>query len=352
VDLFHLLKTLINIPSPTGSEGPLADFLAAELARLSFRVRQQRLEGDRRNVWITDGTTPRVILCTHMDTVPGEARAAEDDKFIYGRGACDAKGSMGAMIAAAERLAAEGQSGFGLLFVAGEETDSLGARRANEESPGSEFIVVGEPTGNRLGLGHKGTLFIRLTARGKGAHSAMPQLGESAVDKLLDVLNDIRKIEFGVDEQLGPTLVNIGRIEGGVGVNIVADRAMADLAVRPAVSVADAFDRVAERTAGRAEIEVLTKSEPQRLWTMDGFATAIFPFGTDIPHLPALGKPFLYGPGEPGWAHAAAERVEKSHLTAAVDGYCRLVRGFLADVPLRAPNPTSGSVKETAGPRP
>jgi acetylornithine deacetylase len=329
-DVFELLRDLIAIPSVTGAEGPLADFLAGRLSEMRWTVKQQPIEGDRRNIFASDGARTRVVLCTHMDTVPGTSAAREDDRFIYGRGSCDAKGSAAAIIAAAERLRAEGAAGVGLLFVAGEETDSLGARRAKELGVGSEFVIVGEPTENRLGLGHKGTVFIRLAAFGKRAHSALPHLGESAVEKLLDVLADVREVRFGMDPRLGPTLLNIGHIQGGTAANVVADEAAALLAVRPSVSVSDVLSRLAEAVAGRVEMEILTASEPQRLWTLPGLPTAVFPFGTDIPYLTGFGKPLLYGPGSAVWAHAADERVEKSQLSEAVGGYENLVRRLLA----------------------
>ena len=335
MDVVALSRALVDIPSPTGSEGPLADFLVRILSRPPFRVREQALDGERRNIWADGGTTPQVILSTHMDTVPGAAASVEDEEFIYGRGACDAKGSMAAMIAAAGRLAVAGVTGVGLLFVAGEETDSVGARQANKQAPGSQAIIVGEPTDNRLGLGHKGTLFARLQARGKRAHSAIPHLGQSAIEKLLDILNDVRHADFGEDPLLGKTLVNIGIVEGGIAVNVVPDAASAVLAIRPALSVSDSLARLTDIVAGRAEIEIQTTSEPQKLWTLDGLETAVFPFGTDVPHLSAFGKPLLYGPGSARWAHAEGERIEKSQLLAAVKGYEMLVRRILAGEPLR-----------------
>jgi acetylornithine deacetylase len=329
-DVFGLLRSLIAIPSITGAEGPLADFLAGRLLGAGWTVKQQIVNGDRRNVFASDGARTKVVFCTHLDTVPGESLSGEDERFIYGRGSCDAKGSMAAMIAAAALLKADGPVGVGLLFVAGEETDSLGARLANDLGIDSDFVIVGEPTDNRLGVGHKGTVFVRLAARGKRAHSALPHLGESAVEKLLDVLADVRGLRFGEDPQLGPTLLNIGQIQGGTAANVVADEAEALLAIRPSVSVADVLTRLAEVAAGRAEMEVLTASEPQRLWTLLGIPTAVFPFGTDIPYLTAFGKPLLYGPGSAVWAHAADERIEKAQLSEAVDGYRSLARRLLA----------------------
>jgi len=337
VDIFGLLRDLIAIPSPTGAEGPLTDFLSGRLSDLGWTVKEQPLEGERRNILASDGHRTKVVLCTHLDTVPGETEAREDEQFIYGRGSCDAKGSAAAMMAAAECLKTDGAAGVGILFVAGEETDSLGARRANEWGIGSQFVIVGEPTDNRLGLGHKGTLFVRLAASGKRAQSALPHLGESAVEKLLDLLADIRKIRFGEDPRLGPTLLNIGHIQGGTAVNVVADEAAALLAIRPSVSVSDVLSRLAEAVAGRAEMEIITASEPQRLWTLPGFPTAVFPFGTDIPYLTTLGKPFLYGPGSAVWAHAADERVEKKQLLEAVAGYRILVGRLLAGEAVQGP---------------
>lgn len=343
IDVFELLRTLIAIPSTTGDEGALADFLAGRLSGLGWTVKQQTVDGVRRNVFASDGSRPRVVLCTHMDTVPGDCVVHEDERFIHGRGSCDAKGSLAAMIAAAVRLNADGEKGVGLLFVAGEETDSLGARLANDWGIGSEYVIVGEPTENRLGLGHKGTVFVRLAVRGKRAHSALPHLGESAVDKLLDVLGDVRAVRFGEDPQLGPTFLNIGQIQGGSAANVVADEASAVLAVRPSVSVADVLSRLAEAAAGRAKMEIIAASEPQRLWILPGLETSVFPFGTDIPYLSALGRPLLYGPGSAVWAHAADERVDKAQLVEAVSGYQSLVRRLLAgesvEGPVEGPRP-------------
>ncbi len=347
MDVVALLRALVDVPSPTGSEGPLADLLVRVLARPPFRVREQTVDGERRNVWADDGTTPRVILSTHMDTVPGPAESAEDAEFVYGRGACDAKGSMAAMIAAARGLADEGLTGVGLLFVVGEETDSAGARLANDLAPGSQAIIVGEPTDNRLGLGHKGTLFARIQARGKRAHSAMPHLGQSAIETLLDVLDEVRRADFGEDPVLGRTLVNIGIVEGGIAANVVPDAAAAVLAIRPALSVSDSLARLTEIIAGRAEIEIQTTSEPQKLWMLDELETAVFPFGTDVPHLTAFGKPLLFGPGSARWAHAEGERIEKKQLLDAVEGYETIIRRILSGEPLR--QPAAGRENDGAG---
>jgi acetylornithine deacetylase len=329
--LFELVRSLVDIPSVTGDESGLADFLSALLTEERFEVRSQDVGAGRRNLLAVLGGTPAVILCTHMDTVPGWVAAGEDGVHLYGRGACDAKGIMAAMIVAAGELRDEGVKDIGLLFLVGEETDSAGAKQANLMSPGSRFIIVGEPTGNTLATAHKGVLTLTLTARGKAGHSAYPEMGESAILKLLDVLSDIRKLDFGRDPVLGTTVMNVGRISGGAASNVIAGTAEAVLSFRTGVSPDQVLDGVREAAAGRAEIAVQTKSRPQVLFTPAGFPTGLMPYGTDIPHLTAFGRPLLLGPGSVLDAHVENERVEKKQLAEAVDIYKKLVRRLMEE---------------------
>jgi acetylornithine deacetylase len=330
MDPIRLAEELVAIPSPTGEEGRLADRIAALFDEPPFDVRRQPVGPGRDNLFIVAGEeSPRVVFCTHMDTVPGGVERRDDMARIFGRGACDAKGSLAAMATAAFRLADRGRAGFGLLFVVGEETDSIGARTADALGSGSGAIIVGEPTGNRLGLGHKGALFVKLSVTGRRAHSALPHLGESAIEILLDILNEVRKIDFGRDPVLGRTLLNIGRIEGGVAPNVIPDEAAAVLGLRPATSSGETLARLADAVAGRAGIEIITSSEPQILWTLPGYETAVFPFGTDCPHLKSFGRPFLLGPGDARWAHAKDERIVKTEITAAVALYEELAERLL-----------------------
>jgi acetylornithine deacetylase len=324
--LFELAKSLVDIPSVTGNEAAMADFLCALLAEEGFDVRTQDVEDGRRNILAVAGGVPAVILCTHMDTVPDWVAAGEDDVFLYGRGACDAKGILAAMIVAAGELRDEGLKDFGLLFLVGEETDSIGAKKANLMDPGSRFIVVGEPTGNKLATAHKGVLTLTLTATGKAAHSAYPEQGESAILKLLDVLSDIRMLDFGRDPVLGPTVMNVGQIDGGTASNVIPGRAEAVLSFRTGVSPDLVLSGVRSAAAGRADIVVRTKSQPQVLFTLSGFPTELMPYGTDIPYLTAFGRPLLLGPGSVLDAHIENERVEKRQLEEAVAIYKMLVR--------------------------
>lgn len=329
--LFELAKSLVDIPSVTGNEAAMADFLSALLAEEQFDVRSQDVEAGRRNILAVLGNAPAVVLCTHMDTVPGWAAAGEDDLHLYGRGACDAKGILAAMIVAAGELRNEGLKDFGLLFLVGEETDSIGAKKANLLDPGSRFIIVGEPTGNKLATAHKGVLTLTLTTKGKAAHSAYPERGESATLKLLDILSDIRSLDFGRDPVLGPTVMNLGQINGGTASNVIPGRAEAVLSFRTGVSPDLVLSGVRSATAGRADIAVRTKSQPQVLFTLPGFPTELMPYGTDIPYLTAFGRPLLLGPGSVLDAHIENERVEKRQLEDAVTIYKELVRRLMEE---------------------
>lgn len=327
--LFELTKALINIPSVTGEESEIADFLESFLKSEGFYLKTQKVEGNRKNILATTGSTPRVVLCTHLDTVPPYFAASEDDIYIHGRGACDAKGIMASMIWAAQELRGSVLNKIGLLFVVGEETDSIGAKMANALDVGSQFIVVGEPTENKLGLGHNGVVMFRLTARGKAAHSAYPQLGVSAIDKLLDALKKVRSLDFCEDPVLGKSVLNIGTIEGGTAANIISDHANAEVNVRSALATAQILEMVEVAVGPNVEIQVQTRSEPQKLFTVPGIEQTVVPFGTDIPHLKNLGKPLLLGPGSGLLAHTKEERIEKRQLSEAVTIYKNLVKMLL-----------------------
>lgn len=327
--LCELARTLIDIPSVTGNEAALADYLTRLLTEGSFHVRAQEVGDGRRNLLAVLGETPVVLLCTHLDTVPAWFGSAEDEFHIFGRGACDAKGAMAAMIVAASEMRDEGLKDIGLLFLVGEETDSIGAQSANRMSPGSSYIIVGEPTGNKLATAHKGVLTLALTARGRTAHPAVPKQGESAVLKLLDVLNSIRNLDYGWDPVLGPTTMNVGRISGGTASNVIPGEAEAVLSYRTGVSPDLILSEIRAAAAGRVEVSVLAKSLPQILFTLPGFEQELMPFGTDIPYLTSFGRPLLLGPGSFLDAHTEDERIEKKQLMEAVAIYKRLVRELM-----------------------
>ncbi len=325
MDVIQLTRRLIDIPSVTGGEGVVADFTADWLKAEGFRVVRQEVEPGRANIFASAGGPVEVVLCSHLDTVPNPFPSAEDDTYVRGRGACDAKGPVAAMMVAGRALRAEGFLRFGFLFVVGEETDSCGAKAAVSLNPGSRFIVIGEPTGNKLALGHKGILFLRLKTKGRAAHSAFPHLGESAIERLLDVLGDIRAVEWPVDPLLGSSTVNIGRIGGGTADNVIAPEAWATIVIRCAVPVRTVRDLVVRAVAGRASAEI-EEAPPVHFSRRPGYETTILPFGSDAPYLGMFGEQFMLGPGDPEDAHTEGEKVAKQALAEAAELYRKLVR--------------------------
>jgi acetylornithine deacetylase len=325
MNLFELTRTLVNIESVTGNEKACAAMLRDYLAERGFEVRHIPVSADRWNILATRGK-PEIVLSTHMDTVPPFVPASEDEEFIYGRGSCDAKGILAAQVTAAERLASEGATDFGLLFLVGEETLSDGALAANESPVGARYMINGEPTENKLALGSKGILRVEIVARGRMAHSAYPHLGESAIEKLLDILAEIRRMPLPVDPLLGPSTLNIGLISGGRAANIVPDEARADVLIRTVNGTEDLRQNLRRLLDGRCEYEFVRETPALRMERLDGFETEVVAFTTDLPNLTRWGRPLLLGPGSISVAHTDHERVRKADLLRAVELYCQLVR--------------------------
>jgi len=333
MNLFELTRRLIDVPSLSGEEGEVGRFLASHLRGLGYEVELQEAAGGRANVIATaEGARPRVVLSTHMDTVPPFIASGEDETHVKGRGACDAKGIIAAQVEACERLRAGGMKEVGLLFTVDEELGSLGARAANEHALAAscEFLINGEPTENKLAVGSKGSLRVRLHAEGRAAHSAYPERGESAIEKLLDVLADVRACAWPRDEFFGETTCNIGTVEGGTRPNVIPAEAHAELQIR-LVTESGIVKEILERAAaGRVGVEYLSMAEPVRMLAVEGFEQEVVRFTTDIPYLSNWGKPLLVGPGSILDAHTAHERVSKRELEEAVGLYERLVRSLLA----------------------
>jgi acetylornithine deacetylase len=331
VNLFELTRALVNIESVTGNERACAAMLRDYLVERGFDVQPIPVSPDRWNVLATRGT-PEVVLSTHLDTVPPFVPASEDDEFIYGRGSCDAKGILASQVTAAEQLLGEGASNIGLLFLVGEETLSDGARAANESPIGSTYIINGEPTDNKLALGSKGILRVDIRTCGRMAHSAYPHLGESAIDKLLDVLADLRRLPLPVDPVLGPSTLNIGVISGGRAPNIVPDEARAQVLIRTVNDSAELRRSIERLLDCRCEYEFVRDTPALKMERLDGFETDVVAFTTDLPNLTRWGRPLLLGPGSISVAHTDHERVRKADLVRAVELYCQLVRQLQAKI--------------------
>ena len=337
IDPIALTRRLVDIESTTYHEGPAGDFLAEYLQRLGYSVERQPVcqpdpastpgcgGGDRFNIYARPpGSVPLVTFSTHMDTVPPYFPSSEDADYLYGRGSCDAKGIIAAQIAAAGRLQDQDVA-TGLLFLVGEERDSAGAAEANQHPKGSRYLINGEPTDNRLALASKGALRVELRARGRMAHSAYPELGESAIDKLVAVLHDLQSMTLPVDPLVGDSTLNVGLISGGRAPNVIADQAEAHLLIRLVGPSEGTREQLRRIVGDRADVAFSLDLPFVRMREIDGLPTMIAKFTTDIPSLTAWGEPFLLGPGSIHVAHTPDERLAKRELLEAVSLYVSLV---------------------------
>ena len=329
-----MTRALVDMESITENEKQVGEYLLHYLSGLTAgsdgKAEAMAVTPERINVYAEWGA-PVVVLSTHMDTVPPFFGSSEDEEHIYGRGSCDAKGIIAAMIAAAERLIETGTRNFGLLFVVGEEKNSAGAEVASRSPRGARYLINGEPTESRVALGSKGILRYEITATGKMAHSAYPELGESAIEKLLDALEAIRRIPLPDDPVLGKTTLNIGTITGGRAPNIVPDGAKAEIAVRLVGDSHEVDEALRAAVGNRVEITQILTLPAMRFTAIDGFPTSVVAFTTDVPVLsPAWGEPILFGPGSIHVAHTLDERISKSELLAAVETYAQMTRTLLS----------------------
>jgi len=327
-DLFELTRRLVEIPSPTGDELAAADFPAAHLQRLGYRVIRQPVTNGRFNVYAYR-EAPELVFATHLDTVPPHRPLREDRERIYGRGSCDAKGLAAAMVSAAESLAGDGERRVGLLFVVGEENGSDGAMAAAELEPKGRWLVNGEPTDNLLTIGQKGSLRIDLDARGRAAHSAYPDEGVSAIAALLDTIERIRRIPPETDELLGTSTLNVGIIHGGVAPNVIPAEARAKILIRT-VGPTDELRRTIEAQAAPevdlrfgAEIPAYKGTAPA------GWKTTTVSFASDLPFLAPWGRCFQMGPGSIRLAHTDDESIGKEELLEGVELYVRLAKDLM-----------------------
>ena len=330
MDPFELTRRLIAIPSVTGTERQIGEFLSAHLVSLGYRVERQSVAGDRFNLFAFAGEG-RVMFCTHLDTVPpATLPVSEDADFLYGRGACDTKGIIAAMLEAGERLRSNGVSNFGYMFLVGEETDSIGAKAANGLKWNSEYVIVGEPTQNELARAQKGTFIVNLTMTGRAAHSGYPEKGLSAIKQLMEILQECESADWGNDAVLGKGTFNVGVFHGGDAANIVPPKATASVMIRIVEPYGQVEEKIRRIVGNRASIDIVGASNPLMLHVVDGFATTVVSFGSDAPHLGNTGKRLLIGPGSILDAHRPDEKINKLELMRGIDVYERLVRKLLS----------------------
>lgn len=328
MDPIAFARQLIDVPSTTDHERAIGELLDRELTKLGYAVRRQEVSADRFNLFASAGGRPRVVLNSHIDTVPPFFPSREDDDHLYGRGACDTKGVIAAMIAAGEKLRAQHVNDFAFLFVVGEETDSAGAKSANVafQDLGSEYVLVGEPTESHFARASKGALTLFVRFDGIAGHSAYPERGDSAINKMVNAIAEINATDWGSDDILGTTTVNVGVVRGGEKPNIIAGSAECEMIFRVAGDY--------EATRVRAEamlrkyngtITVARGNPPQHMHVPDGAPSTIVAFNTDVPWLSNLGKPMLFGPGSILDAHGANEKIGKRELLDAVETYVKTV---------------------------
>lgn len=332
MDPIALARQLIDIPSTTDDEGAVGAFLLSELTRLGYHCRRHDVSEGRFNVYAAAGGRPRVVLNSHIDTVPPWFGSREDEEHVYGRGACDTKGILAAMIAAGERLRAGHVDQFAFLFVVGEETDSIGAKTANVEfrELGSEYVLVGEPTESTFARASKGafTAFVRF--EGIAGHSAYPERGDSAINKMVNAIREINTTNWGTHEILGEATVNVGAVRGGEKPNVIAAAAECDMIFRTVGEPADilaTLEPLVARHGGRVTLS--RGNPPQFMHVPDGIPSRVVAFNTDVPWLSNLGKPLLFGPGSILDAHGANEKIGKKELLSAVETYADTVQALL-----------------------
>lgn len=334
-DVVALAQQLMAIDSTSGHEGEMMAHVHQLLEQRGWGITRIPVSEGRFAVLARAGAHgPVITLSTHLDTVPPYIPPRLDGDVLWGRGACDAKGIAAAMIAAGDTLRAEGAP-VALLFVVGEEVTHDGAHAANEAFAAravpatSRVIVNGEPTESTLALGTKGAIRVTVRTKGQAAHSAYPHLGHSATRDLVKLLAELDTVTFPTEPLFGETTVNIGSLAGGVADNVVAPWAEARLMIR-LVTPEDEVRRIVERWAdGRASLEWGPMVPPVKLGVVDGFATSVAAFATDIPALTNWGTPFLFGPGSIHVAHRDDEFIAIDELMAAVDAYERIVRAVL-----------------------
>jgi acetylornithine deacetylase len=334
MDVFELTRRLVDIESITDNEGEVGAYLLDHLSKLAARTggRAEKMDvaQGRFNVLAIWGE-PVVTMSTHMDTVPPFFASREDSEFIWGRGTCDAKGIIASMVGAAEKLLGEGVKNFGMLFVVGEERNSAGAAVAARSPRGSKYLVNGEPTENKLALASKGILRYEVTARGKMAHSAYPELGDSAIEALLDALEAIRRVPLPKDSLLGPCTMNIGTISGGRAPNVIADAAKAEVMIRLVGDPAPLREAFKRAVGPRVQLEEILWIPPIRFKSVDGMPTTVVSFATDVPVFgTSWGEPLLLGPGSIHVAHTTEERIPKQELTDAIGMYANVTKKLLA----------------------
>lgn len=322
----ELFRQILEIDSTSGSERQLGEWLAEHLEA----PRKELMEvGDGTVNLLLSWGQPKVVFCSHMDTVPPYIPPTFLEDRVCGRGTCDAKGQFFAMYRACQRLAASGRSGFGLLILSGEETGSWGAKAFARTPFHAPLLVVGEPTENRMVSASKGTQSYGLKFIGKPFHSGYPQFGVSAVDEFVSFMNDLRAAHFQEDSVLGATTWNVGLLHSDNPQNILSPELECRLYFRTTFATHTAVQEWMGRKASPSlEMEARGGDVPASYYTLPGFPSAPASFGTDAPHLTGFEKKIICGPGSINFAHRSDEHILLEDLRKATDIYISIYESY------------------------
>lgn len=326
--MLDTLEEWLAIDSTTGREADFLRTIEARLAELGLECERQPIpdQEERWNLIARATPEPSLLFSTHVDTVPPHLEVRRDGETIYGRGACDTKGGLLAMVRAAENLLEEGYDDFGFLLVVGEEVDHRGAREAQSLDLQAERIILCEPTRNRVISGQKGMIKVEIAAEGRAAHSAFPQEGVSAIHRLLGALGALRSADWPLDDELGPTTLNVGTISGGAAANVTAPSARAEVLLRTVSPSGPLLERIAGLAGPEVTVEPVAHNDPVRFDPPADVETGIVPFNTDASYLQGIAPIWLVGPGDIRVAHSDDERITRQAIRRGIRGYEDLAR--------------------------
>ena len=328
---FQFFEEFLSIDSTSGKERKVAKWLAERLPGMFPAANRPALRAEdvgdgTLNLLLTWGT-PRIVFCSHLDTVPPYIPPGLASSVISGRGSCDAKGQVFAIVETCKRLAEEGKTDFGMLLLAGEETGSWGAKAFAKTAFRAEYLVVGEPTDNCMVSASKGTKSFDLKFTGEAFHSGYPQYGVSAVDLFVEFVNALKAKDFGMDPVLGETTWNIGLVHSGNPQNILSPELTCRLYFRTTFVSDEAVCKwMAEAQGGRLAVTARGGDTPARYWTVEGLPSKSVAFGSDAPHLKNFTHKAICGPGSITVAHRDEECVRAADLATAVEQYLALYR--------------------------
>jgi len=374
-----------DLSGPQYLEGRVSEFLVQRLAADGIRWGRQPVAPGRDNVLArleaTEPAAPVLLWDAHQDTVPADGMTIEPftplvrDGRLYGRGSCDVKGGLAAMLAALERLAGEPRRRATVVLAAtvGEEFGFLGATALTRLWQGGDtasaaaagelvggrpaLAIVAEPTGLDLVVAHKGSLKWRIKVHGRACHGAFPEQGHNALYSAARVALAIETLAGELqarasDHPCGPPTVSLGMLHGGTGVNLVPDLAVLEVDRRllPEESADEALAEVVDRVAAACPGVRIEHEQPFNEaygladstadsscgpWVASLAASAAAAgagrrtaarYGTNAGVYAAAGVPsVVFGPGSIAQAHTADEWIDLRQVEAAVDALVALV---------------------------